>query len=185
MKKVIGLTVVLMVFFLAANVQAVDLKGKFALSGAGGLAMPMGDFNDFYKMGFGGGVEAEYFVLSQLSAGGNFTYNMFSLDDEFAEDSDDEKYKIMTFGAFGKYIFITEGKFLPYGKFGFNFNTPKFADETGDTKMGISIGGGGMYMASEMVGVGAEVMFHSIFTEGSSTQYLTFYGKISVFLGAK
>jgi hypothetical protein len=136
-------------------------------------------------MGFGGGVEAEYFILPQLSAGANFTYHMFSPDEDFEEELGDEKFKIMTYGAFGKYFFVTEGKFLPYGKVGFNFNTPKVADETGDTKMGISIGAGGMYMASEMVGVGAEAMYHSIFTEGSSTQYLTFYGKLTVFLGAK
>lgn len=85
----------------------------------------------------------------------------------------------------GSIFFVTEGNFLPYAKFGFNANTPKIADETGDTKMGISIGAGGMYMASEMVGVGAEAMFHNIMTEGSSTQYITFYGKLTVFFGAK
>lgn len=113
MKKVLGLSVVLMVFFLALNVQAVDLKGKFALSGAGGLAMPMGDFNDGFKMGFGGGTEFEYFFLPQLSAGANFTYNMFAPDDEFAEFFNDEKFKIMTYGAFGKYIFCHRREFSP------------------------------------------------------------------------
>jgi hypothetical protein len=185
MKRVLGLSAVLMVLFLALNVQAVDLKGKFSFSGAGGLAMPMGDFNDGFKMGFGGGAEFEYFFLPKLSAGANFTYNMFAPDDEFAGLFNDEKFKIMTYGLFGKYIFVTEGKFLPYAKLGFNANTPKIADETGNTKIGISIGAGGMYMASEMVGVGAEAMFHNIFTEGSSTQYITFYGKLTIFFGGK
>jgi hypothetical protein len=110
---------------------------------------------------------------------------MFALDDEFVTPLNDEKFKIMTYGVLGKYIFVTEGKFLPYAKLGLNANTPKVADETGDTKIGIGIGAGGMYMASEMVGVGAEAMYHNIFTEGSSTQYITFYGKLTVFFGGK
>jgi opacity protein-like surface antigen len=228
MKRILGITVIFVTFFLVMNAQAIDLKGKFTFSPGGGVALPMGDFGDVAKTGFGGGGEFEYFVLPKLSVGGHFNYNLFkpkvdygeeigSVEDfiaylnsliadpdtpdelipglqaelalaegelEYLQSIKDEKLKILSFGAFGKYYFVTEGKFLPYGKFGVNANTFKFGDES-ETKIGISIGAGGMYMASEMVGLGAEVMFHDIFTEESATQYITIYGKLTVFLGAK
>ena len=87
MKKVILLTVTLFVIIgLISTVGAVEPKGRLALSAKGGIAKFTGDIGDFYKMGFGGGIGAEYFVIDNLSVGGSFQYNTFKF-----KQSDEEK----------------------------------------------------------------------------------------------
>jgi opacity protein-like surface antigen len=85
-KLIVLLSVTIFVLGLFSAASAVEPKGKFALSAKGGIAKFTGDMGDFYKMGFGGGVGAEYFVIDNLSVGGSFQYNTFDF-----KQSDEEK----------------------------------------------------------------------------------------------
>jgi opacity protein-like surface antigen len=85
-KLIVLLSVTIFVIGLFSTASAVEPKGKFALSAKGGIAKFTGDIGDFYKMGFGGGIGAEYFVIDNLSIGGSFQYNTFKF-----KESDEEK----------------------------------------------------------------------------------------------
>jgi opacity protein-like surface antigen len=85
-KLIVLLSVTILVIGLISTVSAVEPKGKFALSAKGGIAKFTGDAGDAFKMGFGGGIGAEYFVIDNLSVGGSFQYNTFKF-----KESDEEK----------------------------------------------------------------------------------------------
>ncbi len=81
MKKIIVvLSITILIMGLISTVSAVEPKGKFAISAKGGIAKGTGDFGDAFKMGFGGGIAAEYFIIDNLSVGGSFQYNTFKPD---------------------------------------------------------------------------------------------------------
>jgi opacity protein-like surface antigen len=81
MKKLILLSISLFVTMgLISTVGAVEPMGTLALTAKGGIAKFTGDVGDWYKMGFGGGVGVEYFVIDNLSVGGSFQYNTFDAD---------------------------------------------------------------------------------------------------------
>ncbi|MCK4427066.1 MAG: hypothetical protein KAW16_01130, partial [candidate division Zixibacteria bacterium] len=75
-----------------STVSASDLKGKFAVSGLGTLALPIGDFakeeeeGGAAKSGYGFGGNFEYFVTDNISIGGNFTYRRFGMKTGDAEE---------------------------------------------------------------------------------------------------
>jgi opacity protein-like surface antigen len=85
-KLIVLLSVTIFVLGLFSTASAIEPKGKFALSAKGGIAKFTGDMGDFYKMGFGGGVGVEYFVIDNLSVGGSFQYNTFKF-----KQTDEEK----------------------------------------------------------------------------------------------
>lgn len=138
MKKYVSLFLVGLVLISFSSVSALDLKGKFAVSGNGGLGLPVGDFADedkgAAKSGFGFGGNFEYFLTDNVSIGGNFTYRKHDVKTEglgeglkeieeslpgamVAVDIDGD-HKITSFGAFGKYLFTASPQVSPYLKFG-------------------------------------------------------------------
>jgi opacity protein-like surface antigen len=144
MKKYVILFLIGLILTSFSTVSALDLKGKFALTGIGNLALPMGDFGDeadyedelaekgSAKLGFGFGGNFEYFVTDNIAIGGNFTWRKYGMKTENlkeALESEVEEYgltaevdghhTITSFGVFGKYVFtIASPKMAPYVKFG-------------------------------------------------------------------
>ena len=207
MKKLTCLFTLVMVLALVASASAVDLKGKFALTGQGGMAIPFGDFADedklAAKIGFGFGAAAEYFVTDYISIGGTFRYTIHGIDIGDVDDVDAD-WKITNFGAFFKYTFPTESNIMPYVRLDAGFYKPKMSASSGgleaslsfSNKLGIGGGGGVMFQASENVLLGGEVLFHNAFTsdakatvmgeEGkldSDLQYVTIYAGITFLVG--
>lgn len=104
-------------------------KGKRGKKGSdmtmafgGGLfvGLPMGDFGDIAKTGFGLNVEAEYFVVPQFSVGVNTGFYNFGYDAAVGDGSS----KIFPFLAKGSF-YLSDGPFKPYlsmglGIFGIN-----------------------------------------------------------------
>ncbi|KPL03365.1 MAG: hypothetical protein AMJ73_07385 [candidate division Zixibacteria bacterium SM1_73] len=129
-----------------STVSASDLKGKIALSGNGGLGLPMGDFAEkgdlmdkergSAESGFGFGGTFEVFVTDNISIGANFTHRKLDMKTEnFKEqfealfekgapvltltaESMDGEHKITSFGVFGKYLVTTSPQVSPYLKLG-------------------------------------------------------------------
>ena len=139
MKKLIVLFLVGIILVAFSTASALDLKGKFAVSGNGGLAIPIGDLADkekgAAKMGFGLYGTAEYFVTQNIGIGGFFGYWSFGTDNAAMKevmnrdigimpDELDIKQTSMTFGAFGKYLFDVHEKAVPYVKVGWAWVNP-------------------------------------------------------------
>ena len=145
MKKFVILFLMGLLLSSFSTVSALELKGKFAVSGLGTLALPIGDFakeeeeGGAAKSGYGFGGNFEYFITDNISIGGSFTYRRFGVKTGDAEEgfgellewmfesdlpgvratSDiDAKYEITSFGVFGKYLFTPSPQVSPYLKFG-------------------------------------------------------------------
>ena len=141
MKRLTVFVLVSIFFVLSSNGFAIELKGKFALSGIGNLGLPVGDFADedkgAAKSGFGFGANLEYFVSDNFALGGSFSYPRFGTKTEDFEEAiryllyqeygewfnvdADLKQKIVSFGVFGKYLFSPYAQTRPYLKFGMGF----------------------------------------------------------------
>ena len=188
MKKLIVLFLVGIMLVAFSTASALDLKGKFAVSGNGGLAIPIGDLADCEKgaakMGFGLYGTAEYFITQNVGVGGFFGYWSFGTDNDAMKevmnrdmgimpDELDIKQTGMTFGAFGKYLFDVHEKVAPYVKVGVGMGKPKFSGTAAisaygfdgdikgeyDSQLQIFGGGGVLYQVSPNVGLNLEAFF--------------------------
>jgi len=189
MKKLIALFLLALVLVAFSTASALDLKGKFAVSGNGGLAMPIGDLADSEKgaaeMGFNLYGTAEYFVTPNIGVGGFVGYYSFGTDNDAMKevmnrdlgimpDELDITQKGITFGAFGKYLFDVHEKAAPYVKLGAGMGKPKFSGTAAisafgfdgdiegdyDSQLLLFGGGGVLYQVSPMVGLNFEALFH-------------------------
>jgi outer membrane protein W len=81
MKKLVRLSAIAALFLfssLAANAQI-----RVGING--GVQLPMGDFKDVSKTGFGGGLKGEYMLNPNMGVGLNLGYYSFNGKDETAE----------------------------------------------------------------------------------------------------
>lgn len=198
MKKLVLLLVVVLAVSLISAASAADLKGKFGITGKGGLVIPFGDFSASDKMaaklGYGLGVTGEYYISNAISVGAGFIYDAHKVKDV------DFTWKILNYGAFFKYHFPTPGKVLPYVKADLGFYQPKGTISEGgsefsatfSTKIGIAAGGGIGYQVSPNIILGGELMVHNAFTssatwEGvkldSDLQYLSIFAGVTFLVG--
>jgi len=176
--------------------QAQAAKGDWMINFNGGTAIPMGDFKDAAKLGFMGGVGADYMVANAFAIGVDGSYIMNGGSDDLeaaltaiAGSPVDVKFSTIHGGAHAKYIFpMAEGsKVSPYVTAGGGIYSVKSkvetsgvsADETAN-KFGGSGGVGVMFKASGNVNVGAEGTYHTIATEGSSTNFFGVQAVVSV-----
>lgn len=196
MKKLIVLFLVGIMLVGFSTASALDLKGKFAASGNGGLVVPIGDFADkekgAAKPGFGLYPAMEYYVTDNLAVGGFVAYFSLGTDNEAMKDimlkqnqipadEVDITQKGLGFGAFGKYLFDVHEKAAPYAKVGGGMFKPKFSGTAKISAMGfegdiegdydyqmlIIAGGGVLYMVSPNVGLNFEAMFlHGMTKDG-------------------
>ncbi|MCJ7507203.1 MAG: porin family protein [candidate division Zixibacteria bacterium] len=199
-------SVILMVVFVlgfCSNALALDLAGKFGLTGKGGIGIPIGDFADSGKaeMGFGFGASGEYFLTDQIGLGAYFDYNSFGV-----KDVDGASYKLINFGAFGKYIIPTNSNISPYLKVAAGLYQTKATQEIGSVnetlsfgmKFGLAVGGGVMFKASNNVLVGTEAMFHDAMVKNAegdfegttykllyNLQYIQIHAGVTFLVGGK
>lgn len=148
-----------------------------------GLALPMGDFGDGWKMGFGGGVEGKYFLSDNLALGASLGYYAFSAKDVDidlkSEDASDPSFSVMPILATVDYFFANEG-FKPFvgagvGLFSMKSKVyvPFFGDvEATSSELGVAPTVGFLYGISDKLDFNLNAKYNMIFTEGSSTTYL-------------
>ena len=190
MKKLL-IIAALFVFGMFSVVNAQDLQGMFSVSPFGGIGMPMGDMGDdegedalVRAMGFKFGLEADYFFTPNIGAGLEFMYAMFGNDysDEIIDEVGDDKLNTMMIGIHGKYVFMPESMFRPYGVIGFGMVMNKIKDviyEEGgdpgelklDSKFYFRGGVGGMYWVSDMISVFGEFGIDYMMTDGAGYEF--------------
>jgi hypothetical protein len=166
----------LLTLLIASAAQAQEAAGTAVEFGVGGgVAVPTGDFDEFFKLGWQGTALVSI-VPATLPVG-------FQVDGTFSRFSDDTpddvKEQIIYGTANVVYNFQTaEGsRFRPYligggGVYNVDFkgdNVGPGVEST--TKFGINAGAGFNFSAGS-AGLFIEGRFHDVFTEGSNTQFI-------------
>ena len=188
MKRIFVLGVVVaMVAFMVAGLSAADRKGMITAGVGGGLLLPMGDFGDAFKMGWRAGVGVGYFVTNDIAVGATGAYSQNKVDDTTGVG--DAKFKMMQYGAFGKYMFkMQNDKIAPYVKAGVGFYNGKVSVSGGgsspsSTDLGITGGAGVGFAVSPTAVVFVEGAYHNIFSDPSSTNFITATAGVAFMFG--
>lgn len=153
-------------------------KGDITFGLTGGMAMPMGDFADFFKMGFGGGVYGDYAVAEQFLVGVDGMYNQFSADEDVFGDLD-VTFSMINFGAHGKWLPpVKDSPMAPYISVGVGMYNGKIkmedeAEEESESKIGINGGAGVDFKVNPQFTVGVGGAFHHVMTDEEATQFFT------------
>ena len=179
---VFALTLALVAIF-ALGAGAADRKGMVGVGVGGGLLLPMGDFGDLAKMGWRASGGVGYFFSNEIMLGVTGAYSQNKPKDnvvftDSTGDTLDVKFKIMQYGVFGQYMFkMQNDKIAPYLKAGLGFYNQKLSatgfESASETDLGINGGVGVGLAVSPMASVFLEGGFHNIFSEGSSTNFIT------------
>jgi len=155
------------------SAPAARAQAQFSIGG--GVGIPLGDFDDFAKMGWQG-TAAVSFAPANMPIG-------FQIDGNYGQYSDDSPLDLKSQFIYGTanavYRFATapESTFRPYliGGGGVYNLKPTGDDVIGDpgseTKFGLNAGAGFDIKAGG-AGLFVEGRFHNIFTEGSDTQFI-------------
>lgn len=180
MKK--SLLLVLAIFMMAGF--SVRSYGQIKVGASAGVALPMGDFGEAWKMGIGGGVEGKYFLSDNLALGASVGYFTFSVKDSEdvdlkSEDAVDPSFSVMPILGTVDYFFGDEG-FKPFigagvGIFSMKskMHVPGYGDlEASSSELGVAPTVGFFYEISENLDFNLNAKYNMIFTEGSSTTFL-------------
>jgi hypothetical protein len=154
-------------------------SGAMTFGLAGGLAMPMGDFGDGFKTGFGGGVFGDYWVTSNVGIGADIMFNQMGGKDEFESALGVDKITgtLMQFGGHVKYAFASGSSISPWiqgGLAAYNGRTKVedggLSSENTSTDLGLNVGGGLNFWSSPTMSLGAAATFHDVMTDPDAEQ---------------
>jgi len=174
--------------------QARAAAKEWSLNFNGGVAAPMGNYKDAAKLGFMGGVGADYTVTPNVALGvdGSFISNGASDQLSAAISPATASFQMLQGGAHAKYLFPVAGesKVAPYIIGGLGFYDVKDKVEQGgvsasesSTKVGARGGLGLMYKTSPKVSIGLESAYHWINTDISSTSFISVQAGLTVGMG--
>ena len=160
--------------------QARAAAKEWSVNFNAGVAAPTSDFKDAAKLGFMGGVGADYTVTPNVALGfdGSFISNGASDQLKAAISPATASFQMLQGGAHAKYLFpmANESSISPYVIGGLGFYNVKEKDEisgvsasASSTKFGARGGLGLMYKTSPKVGIGVESAYHWVNTKDSST----------------
>jgi outer membrane protein W len=160
-KAIMAFAAIVALSFSQANAQ-------IQIGASGGINKILGDAGEFYKMGFGGGLDARYFINPKLAVGLNFSYLMHGWDVEGADAS----FNLMPISLTGSYFFSEEG-FKPYAGLGLGMYMNSVSgggeSESGDSKIGFAPMAGFQYMFNDNLGLDVNLKYHYIMTEEEAT----------------
>jgi hypothetical protein len=136
MKRLSVLLFGFLVIWMGEDTWATDLRGKFVLSGMGGMCHSIGggfSSKDGIKNNYGFGVSVEYFFLKPISGGFALVHNSFQGDwyrsiypeDRFYYSSD---WNWTNLSIFGKFVMAPENEISPYFKGGLGLYIPRMKD---------------------------------------------------------
>lgn len=172
MKK--ALLVLVALLCLAGIINA---QSKFGASVQGALSLPMGDFGDICKTGFGGLGTVSYTLnknLDLVASVGYLTYDY--------KDIDGATFSTIPVLAGVRYYFAAKN-FKPYvtGQLGFYSSKAKIKtviwgisveSESTSTDFGFAAGGGFLYQLGKNLDLDITATLNSISTSGSSTSFI-------------
>ncbi len=188
MKKIIAIISVLLV---AVSLNA---QGKFALSVNGDVALPMGNFGDIAKTGFGGLVAGVYSINDNLQATLKAGYLTWSTETPAnlaaqvaAQNANLEEGTLTSIPVLvGARYVAGKGKLKPYGaaELGMHFTSTEVPSvtlptgqtvgggTTSDSNFGFGFGGGVYYEVAKTVDLELNAQYNIISTSGSSSGFI-------------
>lgn len=170
--SVAGLAVAALLSMSVATASAQTVVG---VGLGGGVAMPMGDFGDAAKMGFGGG--AGVFIYPNA---GNIGVRVDGGYFQFNPEADvDGKFKMMSGMGNLLYMVPTEGNIRPYIVAGAGLLSSKFDD--GDSESAFAWqGGAGLSIGASNTRLFVEAKWVSSSKDGATTSYLPVLAGVSI-----
>lgn len=166
-RKIPGLMAAALVLgAVAANPAAAQARGYFGFGG--GVSLPMGDFGDAAKTGFGG------LVIAGITGpngriGGRIDGLLLRHSSDVLEDA---TTKVIGVNAD---LVVSPGssgaKVRPYLLGGVGMVNAKVEDFEGDTKFAFNLGGGLQFKAGKM-GVFVEARYFNVSTDPGSTSFI-------------
>lgn len=185
--KVLPMVVLLLALAVPAAAAG---NGEIIVGGAAGAGIPTGDFGDLADTGFSGGAFVDYMVTPNLGLGVDAMFHgpggKESFINTLPNSIDDVTFEIMQFTAHGRWVFMPEQSVMPYAVAGggvYNFKTNYHGTGLSDntsTKGGIFGGVGADYKLTSMIRIGAEGVWHDVFTQGNSSQLFSVLGRLSL-----
>jgi len=187
---------VLAALALFATSPAFAAKGDKWINVGAGASIPNGDFSDVASTGWVGTIGGEFGVGAKVNLGVEFGYHSWGVKDEFktANDLSDATFTGLQYTAFGTYSFaMSNPKNRPYLKGGLGMYdlktkvTPTGFSEVSDSqnKFGWNAGLGFDHEVSPMYTLGIIGEYHSVQTEGTSTNFITVGAKLGWGMGKK
>lgn len=174
MKKLIVAITALAVIGMASNALAIGLT----IGGGGGILLPLGDFGEATKLGYGFGGGVSIGVLPFLGIDVDFGYYL-GMKSKLIGTTKTTLIPI-TFGI--HYNIISGGAFVPYvgGGGGFYLMKTKIVglDSESYNKPGAYFGGGIAYFFSDKISLNVNPKLHIVFTDVSKTMFMTIGGGI-------
>jgi len=160
---------------LATGSAAGDLTGKIGITPQIGLVIPIqalqsDEGGGNAKLGFAGGLTAEYFISQNIAVGGRFVYDRFGLESVDGVDFDGN-WTMMEMGVFGKYIFLPEEMTRPFARAGIVMGKAKLEVDSyeADYAMtpGVELAGGVVHEVKENIFIYGEIGWTALATDGA------------------
>jgi hypothetical protein len=191
MKRSLILAGLLVMVPALAFAQIPMMPGALEFSATGGASVPAGDFGNAFGTGYGLGASGAFYVMPNLALGASLAYNSYAADDSWQTlgvDPSDVSMSILEMTAYGKYMFMP-GPVSPYAKAAAGmFRGKAEIQGVGEASNDMGIGGGvgaQLRIPTSNIGLFAEGMAYSVFTEGSSTTYYAIRGGINFYINPK
>lgn len=146
-----------------------------------GAGVPLGDFGDFAKTGFGGSAHVKYFLSEQFALGLNIGYYSFGGEDievtlPFIGTTTIEgaTTNIIPVTVAAEYYFTSEG-FKPYAglDLGLYFSGSDAEDAEGESNFGIAPTLGFSYGLNESIDLNVNAKYNMIFGEDAAGETAT------------
>lgn len=187
MKELLSLFTVLVLVTMFTGIT--NAQSKMAVGLQAGAAIPLGDFGDGYKTGFGGQGTFAYHINPMFDVTGSVGYLTWSGKDA------DYKFSSVPVLAGVRYYFGKD-KFNPYvaGELGIHFVTfdvpsifvPGFGTIGGGSEsksyFGFGAGAGFLYKMGPNLDLDVNAKFNNISTEGNSSSYLSIMAGVLIAL---
>jgi opacity protein-like surface antigen len=164
---------VLILIALLCMVGITSAQGKFGASIQGAISLPLADFGDAYKMGFGGLATGTYSVSPSVDVvvtSGYLTY--------VSKASSDVTFSSIPILG-GVRVYFGKDKFLPYvtalaGLYSCTAKVTLFGTSftSTDSKFGFAGGAGCMYKFNAKTALDITVAYSSIATDTKATTFL-------------
>ena len=164
--------------------------GTMTFGLGGGVTKPIGDFADFAKLGFNGGVYGDYWLKDNYAFGVDLTGNFLKGKSDFVDALTSTTYPdpsvkatLISFGAHGKWAPPMEdasvSPWITYGVALYNISTkiedagPSANIDNSDSKFGFNGGGGLDFKGNDSMKPGVDVKYHYVMTDDKATSYIT------------